>query len=274
MSTETLKACLEHLQGSFDAPDDVWELTRKLLEPEYLGHPDPHIRDDLVYPALYTWITQALSAGQVRHVLTRLLDSEHLFFKLGQADDETVLVRSFTLLQLVAVLDRHQQHPYLTSDEVRQLVPVMLRYLEGERDLRGYDALLGWLHAAAHSADAVGTLATCHELSGAEVKVLLGGLQSLTGRDRAYTDGEDERIAAAMSSALLRTELTPVERLEWLDSFQAQVQACAELAGYGSFMNIKHTLRALYFSSRRAPEEVGKPLYERIERLLLEFETL
>ena len=150
MSTETLKAHLEHLQGSLNAPDDVWELTQRLLEPEYLGHPDPHIRDDLVYPALYTWITQALSAEQVRNVLGRLLDSEHLFFKFGQADDETVLVRSFTLLQIVAVLDRQQHEPCLATDEVQQLVPVMLRYLEGEQDLRGYDALLGWLHAAAH----------------------------------------------------------------------------------------------------------------------------
>ena len=99
----------------------------------------------------------------------------------------------------------------------------------------------------------------------------------MTGRDRAYTDGEDERIATATRNALLRTELTPVERSIWLDSFREQVQACAELAmpaGYGSFMNIKHTLRALYFSLQRAPEEVEKPLCERIEGLLLEFETL
>ena len=277
MSTETLKARLEYLQGSLNVPDDVWELTQRLLEPEYLGHPDPHIRDELVYPALYTWITQALSAEQVRSVLRLLSDDNHLFFKFGQADDETVLVRSFTLLQIVAVLDRQQHEPCLATDEVQQLVPVLLRYLEGEQDLRGYDALLGWLHAAAHAADAVGTLATCHELSGAEVKALLGGLQSLMGRDRAYTDGEDERIAVAMSNALLRTELTPVKRLEWLDSFREQVQACAELAmpaGYGSFMNIKHTLRALYFSLRRAPKELGKPLCERVEGLLLEFETL
>ena len=277
MSAETLKTRLEHLQGSFDAPDDVWELTQRLLEPEYLGHPDPHIRDELVYPALYTWITQALSAEQLRYVLRLLLDSEHLFFKLGQADDETVLVRSFTLLQIVAVLDKHQQQPFLSPVEVQQLVPVLLRYLAGEQDLRGYDALLGWLHAAAHAADAVGTLAKCHELSGAAVKELLGGLQNMAGRDRAYTDGEDERIAAAMSNALLRTELTPVECLGWLESFQKQVQTYAELdmpAGYANFINIKHTLRALYFSLRRAPEEVKKPLCERIEGLLLEFEAL
>ena len=278
MSAETLKVRLEHIQKrSYQAPEDVWALTQQLLEPGYLGHPDPYIRDELVYPTLYTWITKALAAEQVRTVLAQLLDGEHLFFKLGQADDETVLVRSFTLLQIVAVLDRHQQHPYLTPEEVQRLVPVLLHYLNGERDLRGYDVRLGWLHAAAHGADAVGALAACHELSGAAVKELLGGLQSLAGRDGAYTDGEDERIAAAMSNALLRTELTPVERLGWLDGFQKQVQTYAELempAGYANFMNIKHTLRALYFSLRRAPEKVGKPLCERVEGLLLEFETL
>ena len=277
MPTETLRERLEPLQNSFNAPDDVWALTQTLLEPEHLGHPDPHLRDDLIYPALYTWITQALSAEQVRHVLKLLLDSEHLFFKFGQTDDETVLVRSFTLLQIVAVLNRHQQEPCLTTDEVRQLVPILLRYLEGEQDLRGYDALLGWLHAAAHGADVVGTLTTCFELGGAEVQELLTGLQSLAGRDWIYTDGEDERIAAAMSHALLRTELAPDERLDWLGSFREQVQTCAELempAGYASFMNIKHTLRALYFSLRRAPEGLGKPLCERTERLLLEFGAL
>ena len=53
-------------------------------------------------------LTKALAAEQVRTVLAQLLDGEHLFFKLGQADDKIVLVRSFTLLQIVAVLDRHQ----------------------------------------------------------------------------------------------------------------------------------------------------------------------
>lgn len=280
MPDENLKKRLESIQeGAYNAPSDTWELTLQMLEPHWLGHPDPYLRDELVYPTLATWIARGvLSVDQTRTVLERLKSGNGLFFQFGRSGDESVLVRSFAALQVAAILDRHTNHPFLTQNEVLGLAPTLLRYLEGEKDLRGYDVSLGWLHAAAHAADAVGNLACCGELGSTELQQLLGGLRLMSGREfHAYTDGEDERLAMAMSCALLRVELTPDERVGWLDGFREHVQVCAELGmpgGYVRFMNIKHTLKALYFLILRAPEEDGRPLTKRIEKLLYEFAEL
>ncbi len=250
-----------------------------MLEPAWLGHPDPHIRDALVYPTLATWMASGVfSVGQTRTVLGRLLDGNHLFFRLAEVGGESVLVRSFAALQIAAILGRHLRHPFLTAAEVHGLVPVLLRYLESEKDLRGYDVSLGWLHAAAHTADAMSNLARCGELGSAELHRVLGGLRFMVGCEfHAYTDGEDERLATAMSHALSQPKLAPDERLSWLDGFREQVQTCAELgmpASYVRFMNIKHTLRALYFVILSTPGEAERLLNQRIEQLLHEFAEL
>lgn len=277
---ENLKIALERIrESSYEAPADAWELTCQMLEPQWLGHPDPYLRDDLVYLTLATWIARGvLSAEQMNIVLQRLLDDAHLFYQLGEVGGESVLVRSFTVLQIAAILERHLDHPFLTAVEIHELVPLLLNYLTSEKDLRGYDVSLGWLHAAAHTADAMGNLARCSELDSADLHEVLRGLRFLAGYEfHAYTDGEDERLAAALSRALLRPELTPEERLGWLDGFREHVQTCAELGmptGYVRFLNIKHTLRALYFMILRTFGKAGRPLNQRIEQLLHEFAEL
>lgn len=278
MPDQNLKERLKNIRANaYEAPSDAWELICRMLEPHWLGHPDPYVRDTLVYPTLATWTARGvLSADQTRTVLGWLTDDDHLFFRLGEAGTEAVLVRSFAALQIAAVLERHLHHPFLTAREVRGLVSVLRRYVEGENDLRGYDISLGWLHAAAHAADAMGNLARCAELGSAELYEVLEGLRLLAGCEfQAYTDGEDERLAAAMSQALLRPELALDERFGWLEGFREQVQTCAELempAGYVRFMNIKHTLRALYFLILLEPE--GQRLNRRLEGLLHEFAEL
>lgn len=146
-----------------------------MLEPRWLGHSDPYLRDTLVYPTLATWTARGvLSADQIRTVLGWLIGGEHLFFRLGEAGCEPVLVRSFAALQIAVVLGRHLQYPVLTAPEVHGLVPVLRRYVASENDPRGYDISLGWLHAAAHAADAIGNLTRCAELGSAELHDVLG----------------------------------------------------------------------------------------------------
>lgn len=108
-------------------------------------------------------------------VLQRLSDDAHLFYRLGEIGGESVLVRSFAVLQIAAILERHLSHPFLTVTELHALLPLLPRYLEAEKDLRGYDGSLGWLHTAAYTADAMSNLTCCSELGSADLHQVLRG---------------------------------------------------------------------------------------------------
>jgi hypothetical protein len=80
-----------------------------------------------------------------------------------------------------------------------------------------------------------------------------------------------------MVAALGRDELTRTERTEWLDGFRTLVQACPELGmpdGYARFMNVKHTLRALYFLLHDRREPWAAALADGVLALLGEFAEL
>jgi hypothetical protein len=109
----------------------------------------------------------------------------------------------------------------LESTEVRLLVPLLERYLAGERDLRGYDTRLGWIHAVAQAADAGANLVRCPEVGVPDVLGLLGSLRDAAARQHhVYAHGEDERLARAIRAALARPELEASERMEWLTGFR------------------------------------------------------
>lgn len=280
MTPERLAATLERLRAAGGAPPaDLWELTELMLDPAWLGHPDPGLRDELVYTTLAGWLASgAYTPEQLRRVLATATDERHLFEGLGARDGLSVLTRSFSVLLVPPVLASHRRHPFLEPDEVRALAQTVERYLLGERDLRGYHERLGWLHAVAHAADAVGSLARCAELDAAEVLRLLAVLRTAAAsQHHAYAHGEDERLAQAMVDGLGRAELTAADRAAWLDGFRPLVQACAELGmpdGYARFMNVKHVLRALYFLVHGRTEAWQEPVAHATVALLEEFARL
>jgi hypothetical protein len=151
--------------------------------------------------------------------------------------------------------------------------------LERERDLRGFVVGKGWAHAAAHTADALAAVAACRESDASA----LHSLPEVT-RDTAstilihYTHGEDERLSRVALQAFSRDVLEENSVQVWLESFRERVQYVVEHPlpeGYWGFLNLKHFLRALYFSVKRAPEISHQDLIlEQVEALLAEFDKL
>ena len=127
---------------------------------QLLASPDPELRDELAYSVLARWIARPniLQPPELR----ALADEWRANPKsgIGESGTNSVLKRSFSALCLSSIAEREVKTPFLSEQRYHQLLGDALTYLQSERDLRGYDAKLGWIHATAHTADLLQALAS------------------------------------------------------------------------------------------------------------------
>jgi len=166
-----------------------------------LRSPDPLVRDTGAYASL-----AALQGdGSLDDHLVELGDRA-----LGLLTDDDVQARSFGALLLALVADRDNVTGRATDVAVRHWVEGLTRWYVAEPDTRGHDPRLGWLHAVAHGADAVGELAGSPRVGHDD---LVGLLDLLVRRATAPTptywvQNEDDRVAVAVMAVLRRDLLT------------------------------------------------------------------
>ena len=143
-----------------------------------LGSPDPELRDDLAYSILSNWVYRRdlLSIS----TLMTLTDTWRANLKdgLGEMNTNSVLKRSFSALCLSLLATREAKAPFMGSERYHQLVAEAVRYLQAERDLRGYDVKVHWIHATAHTADLLTALAGSSHLTAAEQAEILDAISS------------------------------------------------------------------------------------------------
>lgn len=191
-----------------------------------LRSPDPAVRDGGAYLSL----ARLAGDGALDDHLVALGDAGTALL----ADTETH-ARSFGALLLALVTDRDNRTGRADDDAVRRWSAAVLDWYPGEPDTRGWDDELGWLHAVAHGADAVGELAASPRLTAAELPAVLDALvdRALTPTTTYWVHNEDDRVALALMAVLGRTELEEseavgaVERLAtaWRDAASAPVPA-------------------------------------------------
>jgi len=185
-----------------------------------LGSPDPELRDDLAYSILARWIYRGnLDADDVR----KLADAWVTNLKDGIAESGTnsVLKRSFSALCLASIAERDLKTQVLDAPHYHRLVASAVLYLQAERDLRGYDAKLGWIHATAHTSDLLQALANNSRLTPEEGPQILDAVHSrLATAAEVYTQGEQDRMAQAVLAVIRRTDF----KVEVFDAWLARVQ--------------------------------------------------
>jgi hypothetical protein len=170
-----------------------------------LGHPDPELRDDIAYTTLAQWIyRQKVVPPEQR---ARLMDVwlTNLKTGIGEAETPSVLRRSFSALALGLLAITDNEAPYLEPAAFTRLFDSALVYLREERDVRGYDATLGWLHSVAHTADLLKFLARSTHLSvPQQARVLTAISDKIAAVSTPLVHGEDERLARAILSIAAR----------------------------------------------------------------------
>lgn len=233
----------------FSESEDLSEIILAMLN--HIGSTDSFLRDDLIYSAFGTWILRdnMLDHEQLRYLLSKILDEQHMFYEIGEQNTDSVFRRSFSVLILPLMLIAHRSHSFLTMAEIYQIKEKLLYYLMSEKDCRGFIAEKGWAHSIAHAADALDDLAQCSELNQfdlAEILVVIHHM--ICTKEASYVHSEEERIVTAVIAIVRRKLLSDVEIVQWIQSFvdcTLQIKSMPE--GQIVLTNTKSFLQSMYF---------------------------
>jgi hypothetical protein len=188
-----------------------------------LGSPDPEVRDGFAYeiPAAWIYRQKLLRPDELRVVLRRW--SSNLRVRIGETGTDSVLLRSFSALDLSIVAAHDLQAPFLSPAEFQALLGDALAYLRDERDVRGYTPPVGWRHSCAHTADLLKFLGRSPHLTAADPARILEAVKNKITRigDPVYVWGEEERLAQALVSLVRRADFDPAAVDPWLADFAA-----------------------------------------------------
>ena len=188
-----------------------------------LASPDPELRDDLAYSILAHWIYRPDLLSQSTLISRADTWRANLKDGLGEAGTTSVLKRSFSALCLSSLARREARAPFMGAERFHQLVRDGISYLQAERDLRGYDAKLHWIHATAHAADLLAALASSPQLTQKESAGILSAVSTrLATAPDVFTQGEQDRLAAAMLAVVRRPEFEAAKFEQWLTAMQSE----------------------------------------------------
>jgi hypothetical protein len=188
-----------------------------------LASPDSELRDDLAYSILAHWIARP-NVLQPEQLLP-LADEwrENLKSGAGETGTNSVFKRSFSALCLASIAEREAKSPFLGTSRYHQLVADAVAYLQAERDLRGFDTKLGWIHATAHTADLLQALASNPILSKDEQAAMLSAIAArLSSAPQVYTQGEQDRLAQAVVAVIRRSDFDAPSFGTWLERLREE----------------------------------------------------
>jgi hypothetical protein len=234
-----------------------------------LGSRDPELRDDIAYTTLVHWIyRQRLVSVEERRRLLREW-TMNLTRGIGEKGTPGVLRRSFSALALgpLAILDN--EAPYLERDEFDRLLDAALVYLRDERDVRGFDPDLGWMHSVAHTGDLIKFLARSRHLRVEQQAAILTAISTkLRATDTVLVDGEDERVARAVLSIVAREDADAAGFTAWVKTLGPPVRTAGPTAAdRAADQNVRHLLVSLFAVVSADPRPL--PQLDRAREVLL-----
>lgn len=224
--TRTREQWIALARGGFVVPAGVSAGALLVEMAPLLASPDPTLRDEVAYSAAERWILRerVVTPAELRTLITRW--SAMLDDGLGTSGDDRIYGRSFSALCLSIVAARDVATPFLDAREAHALADRLFEYLTRERDLRGFDATGGWMHAIAHTADAFKFLARGRHWAPGSLSRLLSLMSTKAGEvDGVFQWGEPQRIGFALAAAARRedADTSAVER--WIGELDGEFRA-------------------------------------------------
>lgn len=223
-----------------------------------LASPDPELRDDLAYSILAHWIHRGnLDVSELRKLADEW--TANLKDGIGESGTNSVLKRSFSALCLASIAERDAKVSFLGASRYHDLVSAAIDYLQSERDLRGYDAKLGWIHATAHTSDLLQALAANSLLTADEETRILDVIAArLASSPEVYSQGEQDRVAQAVIAVIRRDDFKATLFESWLSRLQEEDRQtwAAPLTpkSLTRYQNHTYTLQAIAVRLELAPE--------------------
>lgn len=226
---------------------DIDQVVHEMIH--HIGSIDDELRDKLIYGTLHRWImNQELSIELVRQVLHETLDDDHLFYGIGDNDQDSVFTRSFSALFIPLALHYNDVFNYLTEHEYEYIYSRMTLYFELEKDFRGYVLDKGWAHSIAHAADGLDSIAASSYYSQKHLLVILELIREKACVSNYYfINDEDERMAEVVIQIIKRNILKKDILINWVQ----QLGGIDRLESYPEADiirgNTKNLLRSVYF---------------------------
>lgn len=223
------------------------EVAHKLIE--NIGDLDPEVRDGLIYPCLAHLLhDKHFDESQLEEITRLLISYNYLLFDLDNDIEYSVLIRSFTLLQLVIIVFVHNRDNIISDELIKEILVVFLEYYDKEENLKGYQDNVGFMHSIAHSADLFAQLVKVEKFKEAELKVIFSVIaKKFKRKDYFFQHDEDERTVNAIHNALERDILDDEFLLEWVNALGSYPKVTDYPEAYNMTNNIKNLLRSLYF---------------------------
>ena len=212
-----------------------------------LANPDPALRDDVAYTLLSKWLRAdgLVAPAQCRGLLADWTAA--LQAGVGERDTDAVCGRSFAALSLALLAARDLDHAFLEQGEFDALLAAALAYLGAERDVRGFDARLGWVHSVAHTADLLKFLLRNPKLAPAQQAAVLAAITAkLAAVEVPLVAGEDERLARAVLSLCARDDFDRTAFADWLGALCRQRYGGGAAVELARRENRKHVLVSLF----------------------------
>lgn len=266
-----LKEELVFLNSLAEYPRDRdYELiTEKMLV--NIGVTDSELRDNLIYTTFSRLIVGGyLTEQNLRNIFTTILDDQHIFYKIGEKDSDSVFTRSFSVLLIPLLLMCNKKQNFLGESELLLIKDEILRYLSIEKDFRGYVPGKGWAHAPAHVADALNELGKCKLSSAIDLEILYAVKKTICTKETVFTNMEDERFVTAVVTILKENsfELEVIEK--WLDTFFDWDKSELWDEEYKIISNVKFFLGSLYFrlSNELDYQEIAKIIQMKITEMI------
>lgn len=243
--------------------EDPMALMRELSA--MLASRDPEERDALAYeiPARWIYVQRIFTPEQLREI--RSLWIGNLKVGIGESGNDSVLLRSFSVLDLSILAALDNEAPYLTKDEFQELLGAALAYFRDERDVRGWLTEVGWLHSVAHTADLLKFLGRSRHLDPAGQARILAAIAAKLDAPGGivYTHGEDERMARAVLSLAHRKDLDRPVIEAWLSTLAAAGKGLwdgpLDPGRFAAVHNTKNFLKSLHVLLSLDAEEEGGP---------------
>ncbi|ASN06958.1 DUF2785 domain-containing protein [Virgibacillus necropolis] len=278
-ATELKETLMTYKNNNFqmDESISISELTTAMLRE--IGNVDPELRDELIYSSFSQLILEdSYSDGELKRILTTCMDTDHLFYKIGEIGKDSVFTRSFSSLIIAMILLVNLQKNFLASNDIEQISVSLLKYLDQEQDIRGLVHAKGWAHSIAHVADALDELVKQPNLSIENAENVFTAIFNKMAFNKDYFHyEEDERMANPVIAMLQRgfSESMVCEKIAELANELKQNFSTGDQAYFVYRANIKQFLRSLYFhletieknvevrnSIKQALEGINQPYYQ------------
>jgi hypothetical protein len=219
----------------------------------FLDQAESAWRDEVGYGVVAACVyrKKLLKPEERRELVARL--SANLRRSIDETGTDSVLLRSFSALDLSILAALEDDQPALDEAAYRRLLDDTLAYLRDERDLRGLEPRVGWIHATAHTADLLKFLARDARFAKDDQSRLLDAAWSkMTAPGTpVFTHTEDERLAAALLSVVRRPDFDPAILDPWLARFVSLEKTVWEksppdASTLDAAQNARNLLRSLY----------------------------